>query len=347
MPRTRSLAWSELKIGIIAAIALGLAAMLIVAVGGGVEGLFGSRYQLKTRFANVQGLKSGAVVRVAGVEVGKVEEVTFAGPEVEVLMEIDTDMQSRITSESRASIGSLSLLGEPVIDITPSSAGTPLPDGAFVPSGRAAGQLSDVAASATESLEQATAMLRDLRAGKGTVGRLFTDDQLYREITDFVSAAQAVATGIREGQGTLGRLVRDPAAYQRLTASLEHLQDITRRINAGEGSLGRLLNDDALAKSVTSAAGNFDRVTARLNSGDNTVGKLLTEQELYDRFNSLAARVDTLTSGLNSGEGTAGQLLRDRQLYENMNAAASELRSLIGDIRKDPKKYLNVRVSIF
>jgi phospholipid/cholesterol/gamma-HCH transport system substrate-binding protein len=54
-----------------------------------------------------------------------------------------------------------------------------------------------------------------------------------------------------------------------------------------------------------------------------------------------------LTANLNQGTGTAGQLLHDKQLYDNMNAAASELRSLIGDIRKDPKKYLNVRVSIF
>jgi phospholipid/cholesterol/gamma-HCH transport system substrate-binding protein len=46
-------------------------------------------------------------------------------------------------------------------------------------------------------------------------------------------------------------------------------------------------------------------------------------------------------------EGTFGQLLRNKELYENMNAAASEARGLIGDIRKDPKKYLNVRVSIF
>ena len=50
---------------------------------------------------------------------------------------------------------------------------------------------------------------------------------------------------------------------------------------------------------------------------------------------------------MNSGEGTAGQLLQDKQLYENMNQAASELRGLIGDIRKDPKRYLNVKVSIF
>jgi len=61
----------------------------------------------------------------------------------------------------------------------------------------------------------------------------------------------------------------------------------------------------------------------------------------------LSGRIDKLVEGLQSGEGTAGQLLHDKQLYENMNAAASELRALIGDIRKDPKKYLNVRVSIF
>jgi len=347
MPRTRSLAWSELKIGIVAVAALVLATMLILAVGGGAGGLFGGRYELKTRFANVQGLKSGAVVRVAGVEVGKVEEVAFSGAQVEVLMQVNDEMRSRITTESRAAIGSLSLLGEPVIDISPSSEGTPLDAGAFIPSGRAAGQISDVAAGATESLEQLTAMLRDIRAGKGTVGRLFSDDELYNEITGFVAAAEGVAAGLREGQGTLGRLIRDPAAYQRLNASLGSLEEMTRRINAGEGSLGRLLNDDALAKSMTSAAGNFDRVSTRLNSGDNTVGKLLTEKELYDRFNSLAGRVDALTAGLAKGEGTAGQLLHDKQLYENMNAAATELRALIGDIRKDPRKYLNVRVSIF
>jgi hypothetical protein len=34
-------------------------------------------------------------------------------------------------------------------------------------------------------------------------------------------------------------------------------------------------------------------------------------------------------------------------LYDNINSAASEMRALLGDIRKDPKKYLNVRVSIF
>ena len=346
MPRTRSLAWSELKIGIVAAIAVILASVLVVSVGG-TGGFFWQQYQLKTRFTNVQGLKTGAVVRVAGVEVGKVDEIKFVGPEVEVDLKVNKDQRERITTESRASIGSLSLLGEPVIDITPSTQGTPLEDGAFIPSTRAAGQLSDVATSATESLEQATALLRDIRAGKGTVGRLFSDDQLYKEITAFVQAAEGVTNNLRKGEGTLGRLIRDPAAYERLSSSLDNLQTITKRINSGEGSLGRLLNDDALVNSLTSASGNVDQIAANLRKGEGTAGKLLTDKELYDRFNSLAGRLDKVVTELQTGEGTAGRLLQDKQLYENMNAAVGELRALLGDIRKDPKKYLNVRVSIF
>ena len=64
-------------------------------------------------------------------------------------------------------------------------------------------------------------------------------------------------------------------------------------------------------------------------------------------MNSLAERLDTLTSRLNDGQGTAGQLLHDKQLYDNLNTAATELRGLVADIRKDPQKYLRVKVSIF
>jgi phospholipid/cholesterol/gamma-HCH transport system substrate-binding protein len=52
-------------------------------------------------------------------------------------------------------------------------------------------------------------------------------------------------------------------------------------------------------------------------------------------------------AGLQQGEGTAGQLLKDRQLYENINGTVSELQKLVQDIRADPRKFLNVRVSLF
>src|SRR4051812_43745362 len=346
MPRTRSLAWSELKIGILAVGALALATLLIIAVGG-QTGFAWQRYTLRTKFDNVQGLKAGAIVRVAGVEVGKVTDVDFSGAAVEVKLSLKKGMEARVTSDSRAAIGSLSLLGEPIIDVTPASSGTPLKDGDFIQPGRAQGQLSDVATSASAGLDQATALLRDIRAGKGTVGKLFTDQQLYADIDSFVDSAQIVSGYLAKGQGTLGLLVRDPAAYHQLNGALSNLQEITRRITAGEGTLGQLSKDQKLATSLSSASGNLDAITGKLNRGEGTAGKLLTEKELYDRLNATAAKIDALTNNLNQGQGTAGQLLHDKQLYDNMNNAANELRGLISDIRKDPKKYLNVRVSIF
>jgi phospholipid/cholesterol/gamma-HCH transport system substrate-binding protein len=346
MPRTRSLAWSELKIGVLAVIALVLAAVITFLVGG-QGGFFWQRYHLKTRFADVQGLKSGAVVRVAGVEVGKVTAIQFSGAEVEVLMEVGDAMRSHITDRSRASIGSVSLLGEPVVDITPSEAGTPLGDWGYVLASQNPRQLADVAERASLSLDEATRLLRDVREGKGTVGRLFTDDTLYRQMKDLVEAAEKVTTGLARGEGTVGQLMRNPEAYREIVAALGNLEDVTKRVASGEGSLGMLLKDDALAKSLTSATRSLSAVGDKINEGDGTMGKLVNDPALYDRLNTLAARLEQVANRLDAGEGTVGQLLRDKQLYENMNGAATELRALVGDIRKDPKKYLNVKVSIF
>jgi phospholipid/cholesterol/gamma-HCH transport system substrate-binding protein len=346
MPRTRSLAWAELKIGVVAIVAIALAATLIFMLSG--EGGFAwQRYPLKTVFPNIAGLNEGSPVRVAGVEVGAVTGVDLVGDRVEVSFEVSEEARSRITTSSSAALGSVSLLGESAVDITPSTRGTPIPEWGYVPTGRAAGSLGDVTAQASAGLEQATQLLADIRAGRGTVGQLFTNDMLYREVNAFVSAAEDVARNIGQGRGTLGRLVNDPAAARSLEASLANLEAVTARIRSGEGSLGQLVNNDALSKSVTSATANLEAITGRMNKGEGTAGKLLTDAELYNRLNSMADRLDKVTAGLQQGEGTAGSLLRDRQLYENMNSAVSELRSLVQDIRADPRKYLNVRVSLF
>ena len=346
MPRTHSLAWSQLKIGILGVAALGLAATLIVAVGG-QGGFAWERYALKTRFTDIAGLKTGAIVRVAGVDVGKVTDIEFAGAEVEVTLEVNESHQERITEQSRASIGSLSLLGEPIIVISPSSQGRRLVNGDYIQSEPAAGGIASMAGPVQAGVEEATRLLQDIRAGKGTVGKLMTDEALYREFNALLGSAEGVIAGINRGQGTLGKLARDEAAYRELHASLANLNEMTRRIRAGEGSLGKLLQDDALAKSLTQTASNIDQISGRLNRGEGTAGMLLTDKAIYDRLNGITERIDKLMASLQNGQGTAGQLLNDKQLYDNMNGAATELRSLIADIRKDPRKYLNVRVSIF
>lgn len=346
MPRTRSLAWAELKIGLLSVFAIVMATTLIFLLSG-QGGFFWQRYSLKTVFTNIAGLKEGAPVRVAGVEVGSVEGLDFVGDRVEVVMEVRKDMQPRVTNRSVASLGSVSLLGEAAVDITASSEGAPIPEWGYVASGRAVGSITDVAERATEGIETMTKLLSDVGEGRGTVGKLFTDDSLYRQLNQFVVTAEDVVGTLRTGRGTLGRLTQDPTAARSLEASLANLEAVTAKIRAGEGTLGRLLNDDALSKSVTSATANLDEIAGRVNRGEGTAGKLVGDPELYNRLNSMAGRLDKVTSALQQGEGTAGQLLHDRQLYENMNGAMNELRSLVKDVRADPRKYLNVRVSLF
>ncbi len=140
MPRTRTLAWSQLKIGILAVVAFALATMIIFAVGGDA-GIFSGRYHLKTRFPNAGGLQSGSVVRLAGVNVGAVGDVSLDGAVVEVVMRIRPDVASMITDRSIAQVGSVSLLGEGAVDITASSEGTPLADWAYIRSTKTPGQI--------------------------------------------------------------------------------------------------------------------------------------------------------------------------------------------------------------
>jgi phospholipid/cholesterol/gamma-HCH transport system substrate-binding protein len=346
MPRTRSLAWSELKLGIVAVLALALAITLIFLLSG--EGGFSwQRYSLKVLFDDVAGLKAGAPVRIAGVESGEVSEVNFAGDKVEVVIEISEENQSRITTASRATLGAVSLLGESAVDITAASGGSPIPEWGYVPTGRQAASFNAVAADAAEGINEVTNLLRDIRSGRGTLGKLFTDDALYRDLNQLVASAERVATNVSQGRGTLGRLTTDDALYREMSASVRDLNAITGRIRNGEGSLGRFLNDPAFANSLTATTQNVEGVTAKLNRGEGTMGKLLNETALYDRLNATVQQLERFTNTLNQGQGTIGQLLNDKQLYENINQTVLELRSFLEEVKKDPKKYLNVKVSIF
>jgi phospholipid/cholesterol/gamma-HCH transport system substrate-binding protein len=346
MPRTRSLAWSELKVGVLTIGAIVIAVLLIFSLTGS-RGFFWQRYSLKTRFGNVAGLANGSPVRVAGVQVGSVKAVEFVGEQVDVVFDMRKDMRDRITTASVAKLGSVSLLGEGAVDITPSTQGTPIPEWGYVPAGKAPSQLSDVTDRANVGIGELTGLIHDVRTGRGTVGKLMTDDRLYTELHQFVAAANDLTTGIKQGRGTIGKLLTDRKSADALEASLKNIETLTRQINSGQGSLGKLLKDDAFANALAATTTNFRELTDKINKGEGTVGRLMTDRALYDRIDAVTRRLDELVTRLNDGQGTAGQLLKDQRLYENMNKVATDLSSLIVEIKKDPKKYLNVRVSIF
>jgi phospholipid/cholesterol/gamma-HCH transport system substrate-binding protein len=315
-------------------------------VGGGA-GFFWQNYSLKTKFANVAGLMAGSPVRVAGVQVGSVDDVVLSGQGVEVVFSVKDDFRPLVTDRSVAVLGTISLLGEGAVDISAGPGGTPIPEWGYVRAGIAEGSIAQLTSQAGASINEARLLVEDIRKGKGTVGKLFTDESLYREFDALVASAQQVTRTIADGRGTMGKLANDPKMYNELEASLSNLNAITTRIRNGEGSLGQLMNDPAFSKSLTSTTSNLDTLTGKLNRGEGTAGKLLTDDALYKRLDSMTGRLDTVLQDLNDGKGTAGQLLHDKQLYENMNQTVGEMRALIAEIKKDPKKYLNVKVSIF
>src|SRR5215213_1977683 len=181
MPRTRSLAWSELKIGVLTIFALVVLAVTIFLLTGG-KGFFWQRYSLKTRFGNVAGLKPGSPVRVAGKEVGSVTGVDFAGEQVDIVFQVNKEIRDRITSESVATLGSVSLLGEGAVDVTPSTTGTPVPEWGYVKAGRTPAQIADITEQASQGMGMLNKLVAGLSQGQGTVGKLLTDDRLYMQL---------------------------------------------------------------------------------------------------------------------------------------------------------------------
>src|SRR5688500_16101576 len=301
MPRTRSLKWSELKIGIMAVAALLIAATLIVALGG-EGGFFWQRYNLKAKFTNAAGVQRGSPVRVAGVTAGAVTDMQFAGSEVDMVLEVREDMQERIRTTSRATIGSVSLLGEGAVDITPTTTGQPIPAWGYVPSDAPPAQLADVTAQANKGITELTALITDIRAGKGTVGKLMTDEQLYAELQQFTSAARSVTEGLQQGKGTLGQLLNNPESARQLEASLKNLTAMTNKINAGQGSIGQLMNDPSLAKNLNEVTANFSSLSARINKGEGTMGQLMNNEELYKRLDTPLTDTELLPAEINKGE---------------------------------------------
>src|SRR5712671_2577668 len=161
MPRTRSHTWSELKIGILSIAAIVITALTVFLLTGG-KGFFWQRYYLKTRFTNVAGLNPGSPVRLAGVDVGDVKGVDLYGEQVEVVFQVNKIYRDRITTTSVAKLGSVSLLGEAAVDISPSAAGTPIPEWGYVPQGKAPAQLADITDSAQQGVNELTGLIHDM-----------------------------------------------------------------------------------------------------------------------------------------------------------------------------------------
>jgi phospholipid/cholesterol/gamma-HCH transport system substrate-binding protein len=84
-----------------------------------------------------------------------------------------------------------------------------------------------------------------------------------------------------------------------------------------------------------------------VRGGKGTLGKLTVDEKLYDNLRDSAESLKQATDKLSKGSGSIPKALDDPQLYDNLTGLSADLRLLISDIRKDPKKYLSIKLTIF
>ena len=382
MPRSkRNVGIRELRVGLLVVIAIGVLIFLVLNASGDIS-FFKDRLQLKARFATADGLRPGAEVRLAGVRIGKVEDVRLlpptdqpGEPRVEATISIDQEIDGKpatdlIRQDSRARLASPGLLGnEKIINITPgTTTQPPIKENDLLLPGDQRGTMEDLTASGTELTQQLrelsvefTDIARKVNEGQGTLGRFVNDEQFYNNLNSTIRETNNLIRQIESGGGSAGRFINDPTLYNNVTAVSASLEAIAQDLRRGRGTAGRLLTDDALYEEARGSIARFNRSVDELNgmiadlrAGRGTAGKLLTDETIYNdaraaiaRFNTTTERIDSVVAGLQRGEGTAGKLLTDDQLYSNVNQLSSETVKLLYDFRQNPRRYLTVRFSIF
>jgi phospholipid/cholesterol/gamma-HCH transport system substrate-binding protein len=381
MPRTKkTVSFRELRVGFLVLGSIAILVFLILNASGDINP-FSKKLHLKARFMDANGLREGSEVRLAGVRVGKIDEITLLppsevpnAPRVEALMIIDSTIDGRpanerIRTDSQAQQGSPSLLGnEMLINITPGTAvGQPVKDYDILPSSTS-NTVNDFATSGTDLAQRLSKLsdeingiVRDVKEGKGTVGRLFSDEALYNNLNATILETEDVMRQVRSGRGSAGRFINDPALYNNANEIALQMRKIAEDLRAGRGTAGRLLTDDELYNRINRTADRLDRSVAQIdlmivdiNAGRGTLGKLIKDEQVYNdaraaiaRFNTTAERIDNVVAAAQRGEGTFGKLLTDEALYSNVNQLSSEGVKLMYDFRQNPKKYLTVKFELF
>ncbi|HEX6220490.1 MAG TPA: MlaD family protein [Acidimicrobiia bacterium] len=337
MRQSEFITWSELKVGILVAVALALFVTALFTLGGRL-GIFASRYTLYTLMPSASGLSSGAPVRLAGVGVGSVGSVRFfdaasrdslerrmlsaygdslGDRAVIVEFNVDQDVQDKVTRSSRVKIGTVGLLGDKYLDLEVGDPREPiLTEGDIV-------------------LDEQPIDYEGLIA-RAAVG--------VEELVSSLEGSRQIIVAINEGQGTLGRLINDPGLYNEWLRLSEEGTVLLENIRTGDGTLAALINDERLYEQLVTTTADLEALTTSIRQGDGSLGRLIQDEELYDQLVGTIREGQTLIQELKDGDGTMAKLVNDPTLYERLDRFIVEAQSLMVDLQQNPRKYINLKI---
>jgi phospholipid/cholesterol/gamma-HCH transport system substrate-binding protein len=309
----------ETKLGIFFALTLIVAVIILEMVG--VADFFKPGYRIYADFKTVQELKKGDLVKMAGVEVGRVDSISLTNEKVRVAMKIKK-RDAEVRTDSKATIKFTGLLGQNFVSVDFGSPTAPRavegatlstveqPDLASIMTklDTVAGDIQGLTKSFTPDslapllgpitdfmknnstnlsaiLDNTRSITEQVQNGRGTVGRLLYDDTLYNTALSAVVGLQA---GTTELKGTV----------LEARAMMTNANLVISQINSGQGTLGKLAKDETLYREMTLAMVNAREILEKVNKGQGSVGKLVNDESFYKNVKVSLQKLDKATEGL-------------------------------------------------
>lgn len=298
----------ELKIGIWVIIAI---AILIFGINylKGVNIFKASNYYYVT-YQNVNGLTVSAPVTLNGFKIGLVREMDYDYDHPgNVIVEISVDKDLKIPEGTKALVES-DLLGTASITLELGPSANILEVGSTLTGAVKPGMMDAVSNELMPS-----------------VAKIFPKIDTLLTSINAVVADPALRTAVQRLDGLTADLQRTTQNLARMSAQLP----------AMTAKVSPILSD---VKTITT---NVDSITTDLGSLSNRLARMQVDSLVND-LQATVSNLQDLTNQLNDPNSSVGQLMNSPELYNNINSTISSLDSLFIDIKKNPKRYINVKV---
>lgn len=283
----KQLAWSKLKVGIVITAAL-IILLLAILFAGNIQNLFAPQSTIYATFHDVKGLRSGAPVWFAGVQIGSVKSINFTGEKITASMKIDRDALPFLKKDSEASILTLGLLGDKYVEISP---GSKKAEG--LKQGDAITGLTRL-----EMNEELSRLVSGVGSKKGSLGRLLEEDTLYRDISSSARDIKLFAETLKASEGAVNKFIKEPELYERFVKASQSLDTFTQRLASSKGTVNRLIEDESLYENVNAAAAKLSIILDKINKEEGSVGRLVSNRELSEELQSTLKEVNSLVKDI-------------------------------------------------